>query len=497
MAKSHKKVGRLRAPATGARQPVGWLATERRSLDARLFWSAAFAAAALWLALAWPALQGRLHVIGDLGGYHLPMRMAFAESLARREKPYWTPRILCGYYLHGEGQVGMLHPWHQLLYRFLPIEAAFEIELLANYPVLFVGMWLWLRRLGLPSAAALVGALLFSFSGFSSLHLMHMNLMAVLAHLPWLLLAIDVALRSSNSTHVWLALGGVSLLVASQVLLGHPQTVWLCALAIGGYIVFLFRSLAFRYRPILVGISLVLGFLMGAAQWWPTFDLLASSERPAATAAERSLGSFQPINLLQCVTPYALNERVWTNDPLNAGPHELAFYGSALVPTLCIALFVGRPLTPARRRLLIGAVSLAGVGLLLALGSYSGPLSDALLRVPIVGSFRVPARALWLAYFGGALTASVAVAELTELAVSGERIAWQRLAWLIAVPVASLLAVVVFIVVRPTPPVGATVAATIGSVIWSLGVAAGLALCAAAVALVGASMRGAGRRGCH
>lgn len=500
MSKSrHKAVGQ-RVSATPPRAAVSTQAANRLDLERWLFRSAALSGALLWLVLAWPAVQGRLHVVGDLGGYHLPMRMAFADCLARGEQPYWTNRIFCGYYLHGEGQVGMLHPWHQLLYRVFPLAAAFEIELLISYPLLLVGMWLWFRRLGLPSAAALFGALVFTYSGFSLLHLNHMNLVAVLAHLPWLLLAIDVALRSTSRTHVWLAGGAVSLLLASQVLLGHPQTVWLSGLLIAGYVLWLYRSWASRLRPAIVGVALVLGFLMGAAQWWPTWDALAGSQRETATAADRSIGSLHPINLLQGVAPYALAERVWTDDPLNAGTHELSCYAGALVPALCAWLLLCRGMTPARRHLIIAAAVLAGCGLLLALGKYSGPVAAALSRVPIVGSFRVPARALMFVYLGGALASAVALAELTQRAAAGTRVAWPRLAWLAAVPVASALALVALALIPP-PQISAShssawsapdAALSLHSSLWWTGGAAGVVLSAAAVALVAAAARGFG-----
>ena len=38
-----------------------------------------------------------------------------------------------GYYLFGEGQLGMAHPWHLLLYRFLPLTPAFNIEIVSSY----------------------------------------------------------------------------------------------------------------------------------------------------------------------------------------------------------------------------------------------------------------------------------------------------------------------------------------------------------------------------
>ena len=42
------------------------------------------------------------------------------------------------------------------------------------------------------------GALLFTFSSFNLLHFVHPNAVAVVAHIPWLLWAIDVVLTDSQ-----------------------------------------------------------------------------------------------------------------------------------------------------------------------------------------------------------------------------------------------------------------------------------------------------------
>jgi hypothetical protein len=234
---------------------------------------------------------------------------------------------------------------------------------------------------------------------------------------------------------------------------------------------------------------------MGAAQWWPTWDALSGSQRQAATADDRSIGSLHPLNLLQGVAPYALAERVWTDNPLNAGAHELSCYAGALVPALYVWLLLCRGMTPARRRLIGAAAALAGVGLLLALGKYSGPINAALLQVPIVGSFRVPARAVMFIYLGGALATAVALAELTDRARAGTRATWPRLAWLAAVPIASALALVALTLI-PTPHASnlptPDAAAPLQGSIWWTGAAVSVALCAASAALVATAARGFG-----
>ena len=134
--------------------------------------------------------------------------------------------MFCGFYATGEGQFGAYHPLHWLLYRTLPLGAAFDLECLLNTPLLLAGCYLFFRRWRMRREGALLGALLFAFSGFCMLHFVHVNAVAVVAHVPWLLLAIDVAIRDPGPVRRTLAGAAIAILTASQLLIGYPQYVW-------------------------------------------------------------------------------------------------------------------------------------------------------------------------------------------------------------------------------------------------------------------------------
>ena len=192
----------------------------------------------LFGALAGPFFAGRICVADDLGAFHLPLRAFYAEQLARGEPFDWMPQLYSGFYLTGEGQAGTYHPLHWLLYRFLPLPAAFAWEVLLAYPLMAAGMWLFLRRRLGRSDAALFGGLLFATCSFNLLHVVHPNAVAVVAHIPWLLWAIDVVLTDSRRRRVVLATTLIALLTGSQLLLGYPQYVWFSLLAEASYVAF-------------------------------------------------------------------------------------------------------------------------------------------------------------------------------------------------------------------------------------------------------------------
>src|SRR6266436_4037118 len=96
--------------------------------------------AALFAPLLFPLVTGRVFTLDDLGSYHVPFRFLYSTALHSGDSILWTPAVFAGYYAFGEGQIGMAHPWHLLLYRFLPLVAAVNLEIVASYAVLFAGV---------------------------------------------------------------------------------------------------------------------------------------------------------------------------------------------------------------------------------------------------------------------------------------------------------------------------------------------------------------------
>jgi hypothetical protein len=384
------------------------------------------AALVLLTALAAPFFAGRVYVRDDLGAFHLPVRAFYAEQLARGEPFDWMPQIYSGFYLTGEGQAGTYHPWHRLLYRFLPFQAALAWEWLSAYPFMLAGSWLFLRRRLHRRDAAMVGALLATFSGFCLLHVVHPNAVAIIAHIPWLLWAIDIVVAESSRRRVAAAEAGIALLTGSQILLGYPQYVWFSILAEAAYagVVLATRRHAPRDGcgecvsctecagcgrspwPRLV-IPKGIGLLLGGVQWLPTLDSLLDSTRQTADAAFTSSGSLHPLNLVQVVAPYLFQDRV-----VGANTHELSVYLGA-VPLMLVAWVVIRRRELGHLQPLVRAAAwLAAASVVLAMGE-AGMVYRLQQYLPLIGRFRYPCRYLVLFQLSMAAIAAVGFLLLT------------------------------------------------------------------------------------
>ncbi len=372
-------------------------------------------AAAMLVALAGPALIGHVYTADDLGAFHLPMRAFYADCLKHGVAFDWSPQLYGGFYLTGEGQVGGYHPLHWLLYRWLPLPVAFDLECLIGYPVMLAGMYFFLRRWAMRRDAAMFGAISFAFSGFCLLHFVHVNAIEVVAHLPWLLWAIHGMLHDSRRSRT-LTGATFALLVASQWLLGYPQYVLYSAIAAIGYAALLIYGLdgakpqaatALRWW-LRLGFWAALGTLIGAVQLLPTLEALQESTRQAAGGDFTNWGSLAPLNLVQLIAPYLFTTRV-----VGQNTHELGLYAGAATLLLAIGCLAPGKIDREHKQLRTAAGALTVIGFCLTLGCF-GPFGVLFAHLPILRDFRFPCRAIVLIHLGLAVLAAIGFQRLTS-----------------------------------------------------------------------------------
>jgi hypothetical protein len=365
--------------------------------------------AALYAPLLIPLLTGRTFVLDDLAWFHLPVRHLYQQALVHGDTFLWTPALSSGFFLHGEGQAGMYHPLHLLLYRWLPLGVALNLEMLSSYAIGLAGMWLLLRRLSLSRAAAVFGAMVFAFSGFHLMHLMHLNAVAVSMEIPWMLLAADLLLAGRSARERAAGFAGVAIVLGSQLLLGFPQFLWMTALATAGLAALRALEGARLSRVALLAAAALFGVAIGAVQLLPTLDLLRDSTRSGMAQGLSMTFSLHPINLIQLWSPYALSQRVFAISG-EFFIHEFTVYNGAFC-TVALAWLGMRWRYLERRRLAAGALVLGGIALLLSLGRYGG-LYALLALVPGLGSFRAPARHIVLVHLALSVLAAIALEDL-------------------------------------------------------------------------------------
>jgi hypothetical protein len=380
----------------------------------RAFWVIAFLAL-LILALYWRAasLQG-VFFFGDIFRLHYPERVAFLRELSKGHWPLWTPDMLAGYPLLAEGQFAPLYPANWVLHLLLPVDAALNYFVILHYILAGAGMYALARRFDLGRFAALLSAAVYMLSGFMTARLNHLNILAVAAWLPTLLLCTRAALQAPSRA----ALICLASTLAMTFLAGHPQMALLSVLLALGMA--LWYVLAERVRPLsgasfwaLVG-GLALGAGLAAAQLLPSLELALHSQRAGGLDAEFFASfSLHPAYLLLLVSPFLLG------DPYPKLSVELIGY-VGILPLLLAAAALGFK----RKRQVWFFGLLALLSLVLALGHWN-PLYALLLRVPLFNWFRVPARfLLWFTLALALLAGWGAQAIAERLADSGRGRLW-------------------------------------------------------------------------
>jgi hypothetical protein len=461
-------------------------------------------AVALFVMLAWPLWTNRLYSYNDFFAIHIPFRYVYSQALKSGESILWTPHFYCGYYIHAEGEAGMCHPLHWALYGLLPFTAAFNLEFLLNYVFLFAGMVLLLRRWTAPvfpggsGAAAWTGALIFTFSGFSILHFMHINALGVVSHVPWLLLACDVLIGSNDLRKMALAQLAIALLTGSQNLMGYPQFVVLSMMCEGSFVLWRAATSGHWWRLILFALAIALGFVIAAIQLLPQRDFLAYSDRSETSLEFREWFSMHPLNVVQLWAPFVFRDRYCAEGPFDmlgrhyetarvvaANTHEMGLYTAAFA-TVALAWLAIRWRRLPSRWFVLATFLFAVLMLLIAFGKYTF-IYPLVAELPIMRSFpfRCPTRYSMLTELAMAVLAAFAVADLAALQRRQERVNWRAL-WPLAVPLllaAATAAAALAAISQPnnswTPSLSST-----------REVLAGFALIAAAVVLTVAAARG-------
>jgi hypothetical protein len=386
---------------------------------------AAAGAVVLLSLLARPLLTGRIALFGDLGHFHLPARAFYARCLKAGGAFDWMPEEHNGVFITGEGEHGPYHPLHLLLYWALPLHVAFAAETSLSFPLMFLGMFVFLRRHAGRAGAVLAGVV-YTFSANNVSHAHHINYVAVLAHLPWLLWLLErVALRHGPAR--LRAAAGVGVLTGSQVLLGHPQVFSFSLLAEGLYGLFLVRRAYRPGRAVLAWcLGKALGLAVGGVQLLATLSLLSNSSRGSF---DPYFGSLRPSRLLQLLVPNLLQSPVseWNAEP--------AYFGSVAWMLLLWWLSACRKVAGAPtatdgacRRLTRFAVVLGALSVWLATGEFGG-LYALQTRLPVLGQLRAPARYVNLAGLAAAVLAGVAFGRVASWVRAGRVLPRRSLVW--------------------------------------------------------------------
>ncbi len=414
---------------------------------------AIFLLAVMPLAYFWQAaLRQAVFSSGDILLFFYPTHLAYADALRQGRLPLWEPRMLAGFPLYAEGQIGALYPLHPILYGLLPIDLATNYDILLHLGWVAIGTYLLARVIGLRPASAFLAGAVFAFGGFFLPRLAHMSVLATASWLPWQMWAFEQQARATERRKRlrWWTL--FALFAGIQLLGGHPQFALMSALLVGLYSLVRWergtdshagrmgRRIGPRLgeyfdpvRAIPVVLAFGAGALIAAVQLLPTFELATVSDRAAGL-----LPKFFHAFSLRLAHYLMLLHPFWLGNPYPRVSVEVIGY----IGLLPLVLAIAAPLVRRNRRVAFFAL-IALVALLLGLGDMN-PFYRGLRHLPLFNFFRVPPRFFFWYTWAMALLAATTFDDLLDRARATTR--WTRGQRVALVVVLGALAVVVLLV---------------------------------------------------
>ncbi|HEX7593339.1 MAG TPA: YfhO family protein, partial [Anaerolineae bacterium] len=377
---------------------------------------------------------------GDLGQFLYPTYKFAAEWWLRGVIPLWNPYLFGGMPFVGDIQSGIFYPLNLLTF-FVSNPLTFrDMEFLAvlhffiagagMYGLLRLGDWrLEIRdslnqspisNLQLSRPAALAGAIAFEFSDLFITHFGNLNIIAVIAWMPLVLLFYRRAVTDRRAALA--ALAGVFLALAFYA--GHIQMFLFIVLALGLFAIWQMADGKWQSKDeggrqkdkkrflssfiphpsslqplFLLALTALVAFGLSAPVLLPSIEMAQHTLRTAFSYDQAAQFSLPPAQLIGLLVPGFFGRG--PQDAWGPWPRvEVGYIGVLPLLLALLALIVRRDATTR----FFGAFAL--IGLALALGGYAILHGWLYQWAPGFGQLRAPARFIVLLDFGIAALAA-------------------------------------------------------------------------------------------
>ncbi len=369
----------------------------------------------------WDNIFGSAYFWEDFVEYVYPVQSFAASS---HGIPFWNPFSFNGMPFFADIQVGFFYPINRVLDLFvgtngtLPVGAA-QMVIIIHFFIAQLSMYLLARRLKISSLSAILSSVSYAFSMLLICHVIHPMMVY---HLAWFPLIVMFFIRALDEANI--RCGAIAgLLMGMTMLSGHPQTTLYEMMFLGLILVwYLVSGLMKKEFPAkspgrftIAALSMfIIAAGIFAVQMLPTNELAGYSQREEITYEKSSEGSLQFKQVYSAVVPkvfgyiapdkeqYAQFYLQFKDGYKMHYYWETAYYFGI---TALILGFVGIAGSWRRRE---GAMlaAFALLGFLFALGD-NGPLYKLFYGLPLFGTFRNPARMMFIVIFAFSLLAGM------------------------------------------------------------------------------------------
>ncbi len=367
-----------------------------------------------------PILTGGTYLISgvtqnDQWLFNYPLKEFYRTQLINGKLPLWTSLIGNGYPIFAEGQVGALYPFHLILFKLFSTLMAYNLNIIVHFVMASIFTYLYVRNLGLSKKASFLSGLVYSLSGFMTIHIHQVNINMVITYLPLAMMAIDkIILRK----FLWFSI--LTAVFTLQILAGHIEMFYYCLGISGLYL--LLRNFVFRPTEIEAGkndnksyktygtnmtniltpmvvfsVSILLSLGITFIQTSATFELNKLSQRSEGINIEHATATVWPIATLGLfINPRQYELYRVEKDYVPTGNYTVnihALYGYIGIVPLMLALFA-LVLNRKKTTLLFGALMF--LAFFYGLGRSTQLFTIFWNLIPGLKFFRFPTKILFL-----------------------------------------------------------------------------------------------------
>jgi hypothetical protein len=361
----------------------------------------------------------------DLTDQQYPLYSFIFDSVREgRGLPLWNPYLFAGQSIAANPQATLVYPpaWVMALVG-VPRGVGWLVML-----HLWLGGWgmaVFCGQLDASRVGALVGGIIYAFSGLMAAHLEagHLNYLMCAAWLPWIAAAYLWSARRHSPLAALPGAGALGLCILS----GHPPMLYFGLLWLGVLWLYLVtqphpEALHIRLlnatRPLLM--IIVIGGLLGAALLLPTAEFTLRSTRTGeATLGFSNSYALPAGQLLTLLIPNLFGQPKLAD----LGYWGVPFY-EELTAYVGILPLVAAFLTRKRQAAALLAAFVA-IGLIVSIGIDGGLFPFLYYLLPGYSLFRVPSRALYFVVVGAAGLTALFITDLQNTSPD-ERREWLR-----------------------------------------------------------------------
>jgi len=348
---------------------------------------AAFAVLFTWL-FARPLIEHAYLVESDLGDSYLPRFLSTFFP--------WSSYEFAGYFIAADSDDA---PFYPLRFLFGPLLGSWTAFVVSAYVLAASATYAYVFSVTRSRLAGAFAGLAYALSEAMMERIAHINIVHAIAWLPVILLSVD-RLRGPHLQR-WVAIGAFA--VGCTFLLGHPQIGLYSCIAAAAYA--LAGGLAERQRLryyFAVTALFVIGACLSAVKLLPQVDIMEQMARQQMSFEQFVSHANSPVQMLSILFPAIEHE----------GREAPTYIGLITLVLASIGIAQVR-----RNWRVVFWLAVAVVAFMLGAGD-STPLASLAFEVPLYDRFRVVGRHLFLAAFGSAVLAAIAVAELQRRALS-------------------------------------------------------------------------------